>query len=207
MTEEQLIRRKIKDLNDLDLSFNTDEGWKKLDQRRKKPVGNWMTHIQRIAALLVLVGVIWLLISKLAYFRKIEVSEHKPLPAVRTKQTLKQPEKVLSIEKTASKTRPHIPVKTLKTDQKMNFDVEAIHHEIPKLSLGIKTLKPEFRQADSIPEVGSPLPVRVVHLNDIPRTYLHTNPAKPKVFYVRIGTESIEVNPERQPKTISYIIK
>ncbi|NBA85023.1 hypothetical protein GVN16_04590 [Emticicia sp. CRIBPO] len=207
MTEEQLIRRKIADLNDLDLSFNTEKGWKKLDQRRKKPAGNWLTHMQRVAALLVLVGAIWLLVSKLAYFRKIEISEQKPLPAVRTKQTVKQPEKVLAIKKPASKARTHVPVKTLKAEQKINFDVKAIQSEIPKLNLSIKTIKPEFKQTDSIPEAGNRSAVRVVHLNDIPRTFLHTNPAKPKVFYVRIGTESVEVNPESQSKTISYIIK
>lgn len=203
MTEEQLIRRKIADLNDLDLSFNTDEGWKKLDQRRKKPVGNWMTHIQRIAALLVLVGVIWLLISKLSYFRKIEVSEHKPLPSVEVKPT----EKALAIKKTSSQTGTHMPVKTLKSEQKKQFDVEAIQNDMPKLSLNIRPVLPELKRTDSIPEADKPTPARVVHLNDIPRTYLHSNPAKPKVFYVRIGTESVEVNPERQPKTISYIIK
>lgn len=207
MKEEDIIRRKIAALSDLDLSFNTDKGWQKLDQQRKATGGNRMTYLQRIAALLILVGALWLLASKLAYFRRQEVSENKHLPEVRTSKANEKPGRVVITEPARSGIRRASVVKKVETVTKTNFDIKAIRKDLPRLSLNIKPIQPEFKLPDSVPEAVSPLPARVVHLNDIPRTYLHTSQTKPKVFYVRIGTENVVVDPGRQPKTISYIIK
>lgn len=206
MKEEEIIKQKIERLNDFDLSFNATKGWKELSRRRKKTKKQpWLI---RIAAVLLLFGVLWLLASKLAYFHKTEISQsrHKPL---KSKQIVNGD-----------------PVRHLAEPVKSAPDPEKRHHavkekEFKRIVLEIEPLN-KARSAsvavtalvrpDSIP--GRMLAgnektteMKVVHINEINRGSVHPSSKKERTFFVRVGSENVEISEEHKPKSLSYIIR